>query len=62
MVVVDEQRRGQHAAHFHHKHHRVLDHPARIELAQLSISAWAMISVFQRLFFSAMTVRFASSC
>ena len=31
--VVDEQRRGEHAAHLHHKHHRVLDHPAGIELA-----------------------------
>ena len=31
--VVDQQRGGEHAAHFHHKHHRVLDHPARVELA-----------------------------
>ncbi len=31
--VIDEQHRGEHASHFHHKHHRVLDHAARIELA-----------------------------
>ena len=31
--VVDEQRRGEHAADFDDKHHRVLDHAARIELA-----------------------------
>ena len=31
--VVDEQRGGEHAAHLDHKHHRVLDHAARIELA-----------------------------
>ena len=32
--VLDEQQRSEHAAHLHHKHHRVLDHPARIELAK----------------------------
>jgi hypothetical protein len=31
--VVNEQRRGEHAADLDHKHHRVLDHPAGIELA-----------------------------
>ena len=31
--VVDEQRRGEHAAHLDNKHHRVLDHAAGIELA-----------------------------
>ena len=31
--VVDQQRGGQHAAHLHHKHHRVFDHAARVELA-----------------------------
>jgi hypothetical protein len=32
--VVNEQRRGQHAAHFHHKHHRILYHQPGIEFAQ----------------------------
>ncbi len=31
--VVDQQDGGQHAAHFNDKHHRVLHHPARIQLA-----------------------------
>ena len=32
--VFDEQAEGEHAAHFHHKHHGVLHHPAWIELAK----------------------------
>jgi hypothetical protein len=31
--VVDQQRRGEHAADLDHEHDGVLDHPARIELA-----------------------------
>ena len=31
--VVDEQPGGEHAAHLDHKHHRVLHHDARIQLA-----------------------------
>ncbi len=34
MVLSISSADGQHAADFHNKHHGVLDHPARIELAE----------------------------